>query len=106
MCIRDRCVFDDNLINGQTFDFTLDRGFNPTEEFEELPYGYFLRGDTVILKWCTIDYPTYNFWRTLEFDSGTDGPFSSATIVQTNITGGLGIWCGYGVSYDTLYMPE
>ena len=99
-------VFDDNLINGQTFDFTLDRGFNPTEEFEELPYGYFLRGDTVILKWCTIDYPTYNFWRTLEFDSGTDGPFSSATIVQTNITGGLGIWCGYGVSYDTLYMPE
>lgn len=98
-------VFDDNLINGQSFDFTVDRGFNPTEDFDQNTYGYFWRGDTVILKWCTIDYNTYNFWKTLEFDSGSDGPFSSATIVQTNINGGLGIWCGYGASYDTLYVP-
>ncbi len=98
-------VFDDNLINGQTFDFTVDRGFDPTEEFNPDTYGYFWRGDTVVLKWCSIDFDTYDFWRTLEFDSGTDGPFSSATLVQTNINGGLGIWCGYGSSYDTLYIP-
>ncbi len=99
-------VFDDNLINGQHFDFTVDRGYNPTEDFSNGGYGYFHTGDTVVLKWCSIDYPTFNFWRTLEFDSGSDGPFSSATIAQTNINGGLGIWCGYGVSYDTLYIPE
>lgn len=99
-------VFDDNLINGQSFDFTVDRGFNPTEDFDPEVYGYFWTGDTVILKWCTVDYAAFNFWRTLEFDGGSDGPFSSATIAQTNIIGGLGIWCGYGVSYDTLYIPE
>ncbi len=98
-------VFDDNLINGQSFDFTVDRGFNPTEDFDPDVYGYFWTGDTIILRWCSVDYATYDFWRTLEFDSGTDGPFSSATIAQTNINGGLGIWCGYGVSYDTLYIP-
>lgn len=99
-------VFDDNLINGQTFDFTLDRGYDPTEDFSQGTYGYFWRGDTITLKWCHIDYPTYDFWRTLEFDSGTDGPFSSATIAQTNIIGGLGIWCAYGAAYSTLIVPE
>lgn len=99
-------VFDDNLINGQTFDFTLDRGYDPTEDYSMGTYGYFWKGDTVTLKWCHIDFPTYDFWRTLEFDSGTDGPFSSATIAQTNIVGGLGIWCAYGVSYTTQIIPE
>lgn len=99
-------VFDDNIVNGQSFEFTLDRGFNPTEDFNPDVYGYFWKGDTVIVKWCSIDYPTYDFWSTLEFDSGTDGPFASATIAATNIKGGLGIWCGYGASYDTLYISE
>ncbi len=98
-------VFDDNFVNGLSFEFTVDRGFNPTEDFDPETYGYFWRGDTVILKWSSIDFPTYDFWSTLEFDSGTDGPFSSATIAATNINGGLGIWCGYGASYDTLYIP-
>ncbi|MEZ5015300.1 MAG: DUF4249 family protein [Chitinophagales bacterium] len=98
-------VFDDNIVNGQSFEFTLDRGYNPTEDFDPDTYGYFWKGDTIILKWASIDFPTYDFFSTLEFDSGTDGPFSSATIAQTNITGGLGIWCAYGSYYDTLYVP-
>jgi len=98
-------VFDDNIVNGESFEFTVDRGFYPTEDFDPEVYGYFWRGDTVILKWCSIDFPTFDFWRTLEFDSGTDGPFSSATIAQTNINGGLGIWCGYGAAYDTIIVP-
>lgn len=97
-------VFDDNLINGQSFNFTVDRGFNPTEDFSQGTYGVFWKGDTIVLKWCSIDFPTYDFWRTLEFDSGTDGPFSSATIAQTNINGGLGIWCAYGTALDTLIV--
>lgn len=99
-------VFDDNLVNGVTFNFTLDRGFNPAEEFDQETYGYFWKGDTVVLKWCRIDFPSYDFWRTLEFDSGSDGPFSSATIAQSNINGGIGIWCAYGAAYDTLIVAE
>ncbi len=99
-------VFDDNIVNGQSFDFTLDRGISPNEAFDQDTYGYFWRGDTIILKWATIDYASLDFWRTLEYDSGTDGPFASATIISTNINGGLGIWCGYGATYDTLYVEE
>jgi hypothetical protein len=98
-------VFDDLFINGQQFDFTLDRGQSRNDGFEE-DYGYFKRGDTVILKWCAIDGPHFDFWSTLEFDANTAGPFSSATVVNTNIEGGLGIWGGYGASYDTLFIAE
>jgi len=97
-------VFDDNLINGQSFNFTVDRGYNPTEDFSQGTYGVFWKGDTIVLKWCSVDFATYDFWRTLEFDSGTDGPFSSATIAQSNIIGGLGVWCAYGTAYDTLIV--
>ncbi|MBC8047165.1 MAG: DUF4249 family protein, partial [Fimbriimonadaceae bacterium] len=100
-------VTDDLFFNGQTFEFTVDRGIAPTEDYNVDTYGYFFTGDTAILKWCVIDQATYTFFTSLEFDSGTDGPFSSATIVQTNISnGGLGIWCGYGVTYDTVYVGE
>lgn len=100
-------VADDLFINGITFDFTLDRGIAPTEDYDPDTYGYFFSGDTIILKWTTIDKQSYDFFSTLEFDSGTDGPFSSATIVKTNISeDGLGIWCGYGATYDTLYVED
>ncbi|MFN0276109.1 MAG: DUF4249 family protein, partial [Chitinophagales bacterium] len=100
-------VADDLFFNGNTFDFNMARGSAPTEDFDPATSGYFFTGDTIVLKWCTIDRASYDFFRTLEFDSGTDGPFASATIVQTNISdGALGVWCGYGVTYDTVYVTE
>lgn len=98
-------VTDDNVINGQSFDFIVSRGQSPTEDFDQNTFGYFGKGDTVIVKFCTIDYSSFEFWLTLENDTGTDSPFSSAIIIRSNIDGGLGIWCGYGASYDTLYIP-
>ncbi|MBK8777276.1 MAG: hypothetical protein IPO25_07635 [Saprospiraceae bacterium] len=32
------------------------------------------------------------FWNTLEFNKGSQGPFSSYTTINSNIIGGLGIW--------------
>lgn len=98
-------VTDDLLFNGLTFEFTLNRALEPDEEFDANTYGYFWKGDTIGLRWTTIDFFSYDFWRTLESDSGSDGPFTSVTIAATNINGGLGIWCGYGTVYYELIVP-
>ena len=56
-------------------------------------------GDSVLIKWTTIDEAHFDFWNTLEFSNANQGPFSSYTRLQSNINGGLGIWGGYSVSY-------
>lgn len=101
-------VYDDQVINGTTIDIQLDAGFNKMDSLDFETYGYFYKGDTVILKWCSIDDKVFDFWRTLEFSYGSTGnPFSSPVEVSSNISNGaLGVWQGYGVTYDTLYIPQ
>lgn len=100
-------VFDDAIINGQTFDFPLDRGYNRNDSIDFNSYGYFHKGDTITVKWCNIDYPHFDFWRTLEFELGGQGsPFSSPVKINSNIEGGLGIWGGYAVNLKTLVVPQ
>lgn len=107
----DGSVWDDQLINGLTFDAFIFRGSEPnstnpedTGENSE----YYLQGDTVYIKFCTIDMPHYDFWQTYEtaaFSSGN--PFSAPTTIRTNIEGGgLGVWGGYGTTYDTLILAD
>lgn len=101
-------VYDDEIINGTTVDVQLDAGFNRMDSLDFKTYGYFYKGDTVILKWCSIDDKVFDFWRTLEFSYGSTGnPFSSPVEVSSNVSNGaLGVWQGYGVTYDTLYIPQ
>jgi hypothetical protein len=99
-------VFDDNIINGTTFDFPLDRGVNRNDTAVFTDYGYFYKGDTVTVKWCNVDYYTYRFFRSLEFELNSGGPFSSPVIVQGNINGGLGVWAGYNASFKNLIIPK
>jgi len=101
-------VFSDDFVNGQTFNFILDKGVdrNDTTAFYE-GYFDFRKGDTVTVKWCAIDQPHFNFWRTLEYELGSQGsPFASPTIIQGNINGGLGIWGGYAPSYKSMIIPK
>lgn len=105
-------IYSDELINGQSVEFILQRGkeaylFNDSLTFEE--FGYFEKGDTIYIKWCSIDRPHYTFWNTLSQSTGGSGnPFATPTIVATNIRGirgnGLGIWGGYGTSIDTFIV--
>ncbi|MBI4648819.1 MAG: DUF4249 family protein [Bacteroidia bacterium] len=107
-------VSDDKIINGQFIEFLAYRGWNPnlTEEQREaelealgdIPRWAFVRGETVVMKFCSIDAAHYHFWRTVELQNSTDGnPFATPNSVVTNIEGGaLGIWGGYGAYYDTL----
>lgn len=100
-------VFDDQIIDGTTYEVQVERGVIRTGELEE-GYALFNRGDTVQLKLCTIDKATYDFWRTTEFNFASVGnPFSSPTRVLSNLSNGaLGYFGGYAVQYRRLLIPR
>lgn len=100
-------VFDDQIIDGTSYEVQVERGVIRTGELEE-GYALFNRGDTVQLKLCTIDKATYDFWRTTEFNFASVGnPFSSPTRVLSNLSNGaLGYFGGYAVQYRRLLIPR
>lgn len=101
-------VFDDQIVDGKTYDIQIDQGVTRTEKVKFDDYGYFKRGDTVVVKFCNIDKASYDFWRTWEFSYQSVGnPFSTPGKVLSNISnGGLGVFCGYAVQYKRLIIPK
>jgi Domain of unknown function (DUF4249) len=99
-------VWDDRLTNGQTFNFTLDKGYPRNSEIDFETYGLFRRGDTIILNINMIDYGHYRFWETMEAQMHSGGPMTSPSIIISNVENGLGIWGGNGAVYDTLIVPK
>lgn len=98
-------VYEDKFFNGQSFIFSINRGLESyTSEATDPEFMYFKIGDTVIVKTTAIDYNTFAFWRSAEMEMFSSGnPFATPTYIPTNIEGGaLGVWGGYGVSYDTI----
>ncbi|PRY15636.1 uncharacterized protein DUF4249 [Pontibacter ummariensis] len=99
-------VFNDELVNGGTVRFPLDRGEpKGQEEIDEELYSYFGKSDTVTVRWAAIDLPHFRFWSSIENEQNSNGsPISSPNITQSNIKGGLGIWGGYGVTYHQIVI--
>lgn len=96
-------VFDDQVIDGTTFEVQLLRGIDrnyppPSDE------NFFTKGDTITMKFCNIDKATYTFWSTWEFAyQGIGNPFAQPNKVISNITNGaLGAFCGYAARYRTV----
>ncbi|MFI5154785.1 MAG: DUF4249 domain-containing protein [Chitinophagales bacterium] len=101
-------VFDDQIVDGTTYDIDVDKGVNRNQSIDLENYAFFTRGDTVITKLCNIDKATYDFWRTMEYSYRSIGnPFSSPTKVLGNISNnGLGYFGGYAAQYDTIFIPK
>lgn len=101
-------VFDDQIVDGKTYDVQIDKGVSRNIKQVRDEHGYFKRGDTVTLKHCNIDKASFDFWRTWEFTYQSVGnPFSSPGKVLGNISNGaLGSFCGYAVEYKTLIIPK
>lgn len=106
-------VYNDFLINGKHISFTVFGGKqalqnNDTADFSQ--YGYFKRGDTVYVKWASIEKAQYDFWNTFESQSGSFGnPFSPTVVIKSNIkgdAGSIGIWASYGATIDTVIIPK
>ncbi len=110
-------VSDDRFFNGQKAEYSLQRGRNPLEDNKYDDNGldsagvsrfYFRKGQTVVVKLCSIDVEHYNFWFSIEQQFITDGnPFATPVSARSNISGGaLGVWGGYGTYLDTLHIPK
>lgn len=99
-------TFEDKFINGQSFVFTANRGqipnsTNPNDVKAE--EGFFKKGDTIIVKFCTVDRGTFEFWRDAETQISNNGsPFAVPSNIKTNINGGLGVFATYSPAYDTI----
>ena len=94
-------------LDGRTLTFALDRGVDPYDEDKFKNYSYYKKGDTVTVRWSSIDEAHYNFWLTLESDRSQSGsPFGRPTVINSNIEGGVGIWGGYGDSFYTIIIPK
>ena len=99
-------VFDDSFFNGLSFEFAYYRGFSPNStkfDDQNIEAGFFKTGDTVAIRGTVIDRGVYNFVRSLENQASNQGsPFALPANLQTNVSGGLGVWAGYGAVYDTV----
>ncbi len=104
-------VFEDKFVNGKSFDFAYNRGEKPNSEAiddNNEERFHFKRGDTLIIKFSSIDRTTFDIWRSIETDISNNGnPFAAPSSVRTNIKGGaIGIWAGYGNSFHGLKAAE
>lgn len=100
-------TFEDKFINNTTFDFGFNRGYDNFSNAPEVEgeRGYFKIGDTVIVKFTSIDKAHYLFWRSFETQAVSNGnPFSAPAPVRGNVQGALGVWGGYGPFIDTLII--
>ncbi len=100
-----RSVTDDPAFDGSTFGFPVNKPFpRDQEDFDPNLAGLFEVGDTAVLQWQLIDRVHFDFWNTLEFAQGNQGPFSSYSRAASNIDGGIGIWGGSSIEYYTIII--
>ncbi len=96
-------VFDDQIIDGTTFDVQLAPGLNRNNPVKA-DSNFFRKGDTITVKFADIDKATFDFWNTWEFAYQSIGnPFAQPNKVLGNISNGaLGAFCGYAPRFKTI----
>lgn len=101
-------VFDDNVIDGKTYTIDIPKGIDKNFPLERENYGFFKKGDTVLIKYSNIDKATYDFWSTWEYTYQSVGnPFSSPGVVIGNVSNGaLGAFCGYANSFNQIIISK
>jgi hypothetical protein len=99
-------VTNDVFFDGKSFEFILNKAEPRGSDIDPETFGLYRRGDSMVIKWSTLDKEHFDFWSTLEFSANRNGPFASYTRVSSNIEGGQGIWGGYAVGYYYLKVPE
>jgi hypothetical protein len=101
-------VFDDQIIDGTTYDIQVFRGVNRNVPINNETFGYFRRGEKVQVKLSNIDKATFDFWRTWEQNQANIGnPFGVPIRVLGNISNGaVGYFGGYGSQVMEITIPK
>jgi hypothetical protein len=99
-------VFDDQVIDGSTYEIQLPQGIDRNDRASE-DSSFYVKGDTVTLKFCAINKASYTFWNTWEFAYQSIGnPFAQPNKVIGNISNGaMGVFVGYAAGYKTIIAP-
>lgn len=98
-------VFDDEFVNGTTFEFGYGKPVASDKFDDQAPErGFYKVGDTVVVKFCSIDKGVYSFISTAEEQIlSTGSPFATPVNVPSNMSNGaLGLWAGYSPYFDTI----
>ena len=99
-------TFDDNFVDGRSFDFAYNRPApisSTAPEDNGRERGYFKTGDTIVVQFCSIGVAEVDFFRTFEIEVSNNGnPFASPSVIASNVEDGLGVFCGYSTTYDTI----
>lgn len=97
-----KSAFNDRLFNGETIVLGFTRGLSDLLDLTQ--DNLFSLGDTVSVKFCSLDKDHYEFWNTFQNEILLSAnPFSASNArVKSNIQNGLGIWGGYAASYYTV----
>ncbi|MDF1696394.1 MAG: DUF4249 domain-containing protein [Saprospiraceae bacterium] len=98
-------VVDDAFFDGKEFEFPLTKAEPRDGDFDAENFGFYFRGDSIRIKWMTLDAAHFEFWNTLEFSRNNAGPFSSYNRVTSNVNGALGVWGGYAVGFYDEFVP-
>jgi hypothetical protein len=99
-------TFDDTFVDGKSFDFAYSRpsvngSTAPDDNNQER--GYFKIGDTIVVQFCSIGFHEADFFRTFEIEVSNNGnPFAAPGVIESNVEGGFGVFCGYNPTYDTI----
>ncbi len=99
-------TFSDGLFNGQTVEMGFLRGFSSMISLEE--ENFFEVGDTISVKFCTIDAEQFEFWNVYQSEvlAASNPLATSNNQLKSNIVGGLGIWTGYGTTYYLIHAKK
>lgn len=90
-------AFRDDYYEGKEMTLALRKGKGVLDPSNEQ---YFRLGDTIDLKFCTMDKQSYDFWNTYQVEIiNSANPFATSNAkIKSNIVGGYGIWGGYGLT--------
>ena len=100
--------YNDEYINGWDFSFPMYKGRGFWQEWGEqdnevdgstgATTGFWNIGDSIILKWSSVDRSSWDFWTSLQYNNPA-GPFGAPSDVNSNINGGLGVFGGSSSQY-------
>ncbi|MFO7656751.1 MAG: DUF4249 domain-containing protein [Bacteroidales bacterium] len=95
-------VFNDKFFDGNTIELGFLKGFSNMLDVEQ--DNNFYLGDTIDVKFCSIDKEQYDFWNAYQIEViSAINPFSASNFrIESNILGGIGIWGGYSAGYYTV----
>ncbi|MBN2728041.1 MAG: DUF4249 domain-containing protein [Bacteroidales bacterium] len=101
-------VYDDVYFSGESITFSMFRGISSIEDdsaYAEDDFGYWRKGDTVVVRVSSMDVAHYDFWMSAEQEMFSGGnPFANPVTIRHNVVGAVGVFGGYGSVYDTLII--